>query len=60
MRNGLENVLVSEIVVQPGDNVIRTVEAFEDAGAAALHIEDQVWPSVAASWAASKWCPPTR
>ncbi len=25
-------------------NVIRTVEGFEDAGAAALHIEDQVWP----------------
>jgi 2-methylisocitrate lyase-like PEP mutase family enzyme len=25
-------------------NVIRTVEAFEDVGAAALHIEDQVWP----------------
>jgi 2-methylisocitrate lyase-like PEP mutase family enzyme len=25
-------------------NVIRTVEEFENAGAAALHIEDQVWP----------------
>jgi len=25
-------------------NVIRTVEEYEDAGAAALHIEDQVWP----------------
>jgi len=25
-------------------NVIRTVEEFEDAGAAAFHIEDQVWP----------------
>lgn len=25
-------------------NVIRTVESYEDAGAAALHIEDQVWP----------------
>lgn len=25
-------------------NVIRTVEEFESAGAAALHIEDQVWP----------------
>ncbi len=25
-------------------NVIRTVRAYEDAGAAALHIEDQVWP----------------
>jgi 2-methylisocitrate lyase-like PEP mutase family enzyme len=25
-------------------NVIRTVQSYEDAGAAALHIEDQVWP----------------
>ncbi len=25
-------------------NVVRTVEEFEDAGAAAFHIEDQVWP----------------
>jgi len=25
-------------------NVIRTVEEFEDAGATALHIEDQIWP----------------
>ncbi len=25
-------------------NVIRTVHAYEDAGAAALHLEDQVWP----------------
>jgi 2-methylisocitrate lyase-like PEP mutase family enzyme len=25
-------------------NVLRTVEEFEDAGAAALHIEDQIWP----------------
>ena len=25
-------------------NVIRTVEEFEEAGAASLHIEDQVWP----------------
>jgi 2-methylisocitrate lyase-like PEP mutase family enzyme len=25
-------------------NVIRTVEEYEDAGAAALHLEDQVWP----------------
>lgn len=25
-------------------NVMRTVRAYEDAGAAALHIEDQVWP----------------
>jgi 2-methylisocitrate lyase-like PEP mutase family enzyme len=25
-------------------NVMRTVEEFEDAGAAAFHIEDQVWP----------------
>jgi len=25
-------------------NVMRTVEEYEDAGAAALHIEDQVWP----------------
>ena len=25
-------------------NVIRTVEEYEDAGAAAIHIEDQIWP----------------
>lgn len=25
-------------------NVIRTVEEFEDAGAASIHIEDQIWP----------------
>ena len=25
-------------------NVIRTIEEFEDAGAAAIHIEDQIWP----------------
>jgi 2-methylisocitrate lyase-like PEP mutase family enzyme len=25
-------------------NVIRTVQEYEDAGAAAFHIEDQVWP----------------
>ncbi|MEM4970278.1 MAG: oxaloacetate decarboxylase [Sulfolobales archaeon] len=25
-------------------NVIRTVQAYEDAGAAGIHIEDQVWP----------------
>jgi 2-methylisocitrate lyase-like PEP mutase family enzyme len=25
-------------------NVMRTVQAYEDAGAAALHLEDQVWP----------------
>ena len=25
-------------------NVIRTIEEFEDAGAASIHIEDQIWP----------------